>query len=1074
MKKLFKKSISVLIAVLMIITSLPLTAITANAATKSGTLSLTGTQVLNAGLEDQYNHRWDSTNKQFNIVNDQGEQNTSAGVIRYDISGLTDCTVNSATLNYKIDSFGNDYQGLTFYWTTDESKVNRYINDNETFNIGIICGSGTTANNNWASLLGFSTSQVLGTVAKSPTSTASQTMNIKTGFQNAIDTGAQYLYLVITQTTAGGSGDDNGWTDTKLTPAKFTISYNVDTPPEIPTDHYLSINSFNRKTATAHGSFIEDSDNKTEADYANIYKNILYGDSNADYCANSGNFNPGGNSGMTLDSRIYYGNTVMLYDGITQPQMGIGFASVGVDKAWNWDWNNHRAYYCALTANGNGISIKNERWQGQDGRMNYTYIVAQKPTVNVGTTTSYTDYHQPKAQNMFYANYLVYSGDFADNYKKIVPTFQTKEGNNVGQNTHDLIPNKAIYVLNYKKVIDKAASISSDNLVASDYSIYSWNVYATAVNALYDFDPTDYDYTQTESSVQLAADTMGKLLDAVDTARANLEREYTFRFYNGNSEVRRFKIGESISMPANSATYAESNQNGAHGKYSFSWPQTPDRYNVFQEQRNWTNENCTNYYGEEKQLSITYATCTEDGEAKYGKICSLCGYTLHTKTVVLPATGHSYVYTSTGDTEHSVTCKNCDYNATEPHSFPKSNNFTCVCGYALNADAYNNAVTEADAIVAEKDIYTDASFNAYKAVYDECTADFTVKSQAELDAVTNKLISAKTYLVKKAVTITFRKEIGGTVTEETFETPYGKEITLDSGITDANITKWTAETADGTSAMHTSMSSVTYVPYTDTVITVYADDAATSAVNTKQVIFRTLNGSVQEVQYVKDFADVKMPAGKEYSFYTFAGWGEAKYSADGKTAYYDATYTFKSDADKCGVHFTYDDGRVKDYEYDAYIKLTNADSSKVYALSTTADMSGFITNIKGTSFHVPHNGNIYIIESNKTEATIGITGNYSTTTTDKRGVAVNAKFCLPEGAVKADAGYDVVMVKNDGTKLASQRIKCPNVNQYNEYTKSFTTKNTSVVSFEITPYVVYTTADGKQLELKGNMQEFTL
>ena len=74
MKKMFKKSIAMLIAVLMVISAMPFTAITASAATN--TLSNSGfTIVANGGT------RW--KNNQMNIVNDQGSDNTSLGIIKW-------------------------------------------------------------------------------------------------------------------------------------------------------------------------------------------------------------------------------------------------------------------------------------------------------------------------------------------------------------------------------------------------------------------------------------------------------------------------------------------------------------------------------------------------------------------------------------------------------------------------------------------------------------------------------------------------------------------------------------------------------------------------------------------------------------------------------------------------------------------------------------------------------------------------------------------------------------------------------------------------------------------------------
>ena len=75
--KMFKKSISCLLAALMIIASMPFTAITAFAAT--GTLSNSGFTIVYNNSNNNSNTRWE--NNQFNIVNDQQYDNTSVGIL---------------------------------------------------------------------------------------------------------------------------------------------------------------------------------------------------------------------------------------------------------------------------------------------------------------------------------------------------------------------------------------------------------------------------------------------------------------------------------------------------------------------------------------------------------------------------------------------------------------------------------------------------------------------------------------------------------------------------------------------------------------------------------------------------------------------------------------------------------------------------------------------------------------------------------------------------------------------------------------------------------------------------------
>ncbi len=67
-------------------------------------------------------------------------------------------------------------------------------------------------------------------------------------------------------------------------------------------------------------------------------------------------------------------------------------------------------------------------------------------------------------------------------------------------------------------------------------------------------------------------------------------------------------------------------------------------------------------------------TCTETGLTE-GKHCSVCGEILVAQEIV-DALGHTHVYTE-GAEKHTVTCKNCDYNAGEDHKFVDG---SCICG----------------------------------------------------------------------------------------------------------------------------------------------------------------------------------------------------------------------------------------------------------------------------------------------------------------------------------------------------------------------------------------------------------
>lgn len=100
MKKHFgKKSLSLFLAVLMLITAIPLAAVPATAA--SGTLNASGW-----GLVYNSGSRYNESTNSFTVCSDGEKVNTSVGFIDFDISGLT-APLESATLNLEAWSVGS-------------------------------------------------------------------------------------------------------------------------------------------------------------------------------------------------------------------------------------------------------------------------------------------------------------------------------------------------------------------------------------------------------------------------------------------------------------------------------------------------------------------------------------------------------------------------------------------------------------------------------------------------------------------------------------------------------------------------------------------------------------------------------------------------------------------------------------------------------------------------------------------------------------------------------------------------------------------------------------------------------
>ena len=353
-----------------------------------------------------------------------------------------------------------------------------------------------------------------------------------------------------------------------------------------------SVNDFTVKEATAYGSFESDSDYNDEAHYKQIYKNVLYSPSKMGACYTSSAVSAEGNDKVYLTGKVYYGNTVLLYNGGTTPAMGVGFAVVGYSKPWNYGYGNVRAYRCNLSGDTQGITLRDSKWHGNDGRMNYTYTMF--------------------GERGYYGNVLQYTGgDFTADYKTINLGFEYVVGTNEGSHqTHQTgtISTATIYVLNYKKLVDKANDIKTE-LSRMDTSIYeetSLNNYYNAINNMFAFNPTSYNYSSDQKgTVETAAKDMNRLMTAVDTAKSELKIKYTFVKNDGTSSVVA-AVNETEALankPANTAstpkTYAGENQ---HKWTEYTWPATATNY-TFTEQATEKSEAC----------NVVDSKCTECG-----------------------------------------------------------------------------------------------------------------------------------------------------------------------------------------------------------------------------------------------------------------------------------------------------------------------------------------------------------------------------------------------------------------------------------------------------------------------------
>lgn len=433
-------------------------------------------------------------------------------------------------------------------------------------------------------------------------------------------------------------------------------------------------------------------------------------------------------------------------------------------------------------------------------------------------------------------------------------------------------------------------------------------------------------------------------------------------------------------------------------------------------------------------------------------------------TATTEPTKHNYGTPVSVDAKnHKYRCSVCGTEKLEAHNIVDGK---CTkCDYVpLDLSTYNAAITEADGIIANSDgKYTADSVNAYKAAVDIAKAK-TYSTQKEIDAIISEIQSAQALLQKARVTITFvvEKE-DGTYTTDTKNPDWGESVNLD---TQSNyVSKWTIDVNGVTSKIDSNATAIDHVATENATIKAYVTDEKPDTKYSK-VTFLGKNSAVVGIKYVAADTTVDtntlltVPA---IPFYDASGWDRDTIVADGSDFTVKATYTAKAvNENKCNVHFN---GTDKQYAYDSYVYLFNADKSKKYAMYADAEGQELITYLGGVDFSVPRRDDIYIKEVNADEmkAAIGFSGSY------QQGLksSFNVKFWLPEDATLIETGVDLVAKFPDGTvKRAHDRATKFNARNEYTYTASFGDSKKTV---EFKPYLTYK-KDGVKTTVYGTSQ----
>lgn len=1022
--KMFKKSISCLLAALMIIASMPFSALSASAADNT-TIGLSvdssgnkmyGVLTNNSGNGDnRFKTVSGSTTKYAILCNDAQNDNFDIAYMNFNVKSLIDSGLNVSTadltVNISVESFTEDCGLRICYPTKNISEFYQYgqkklsshtvWSDND--------GGHISRANTYYGLTDIISYNTVAQV------TGDLTVDIAGAVNWAINSNKEtatvcFLIKKAGQTAEAGPDKDHGWTDTNLKFTNDTVS--------VSTNNTISkLDNFERKTANNYGSFEQDNDNVSEENYRKAYINCLYAPSRMTSSYTYGQFDMSNDDKYYAKADFYYGNTVMLYDGITPPQIGVGFAVWGYDKPGTWTWDGMKVFKCNLY-NTPDLQLVNNRWRGKDGRMNYTYIMYNSSLSDtIGTTTS-SECRQ--GQKGYYGNYLRYSGgDFTNGYKPIRLNFTFTTGYDKGRavdHTTGEISNATVFVVNYKKVINKVneARANYDKIDKVNCNIASLNSYVRAINALQKFDPNSYDYASSPGlAAQKAGNDINSLVQAVDDAYKNIKYNYTFKSATEpavETVVVAKNADEAYSKkPAHTETKSVKINDKQHTKYTYAWPTSPSGY-VFTEE---------------------------------------------TKEV------------------------------TENHDFRTLD--TCTCGAKVDLTSYMAAAAEVETIRNNSGTtYNPNSINNYTSVYDKIKirrTDGEFLCQDDFDKATCEILYAKTELKKNKGTVTLKvydqnnHEITG-AGKSYKDKDYGTEITI-APETEQNVYKYVIE-KDGTTSEIYGQQSISYVVTGEATVTAYCNKTQTADEKYTKVTF-IVGGKISDIKYVKEGETLLTSTANklQFPFFTTGDWDKTSVLGSAN----DSSVTVRAEltpynANKCNVKFA--GGNQANLEYNTRVDVIadyHMDAGVDYALSKSLSTDDIIAYMHGTVFYVPARSEVYVIKVPKGDSAkhtkINTVGAFASVDDKNKYVGFNCKFSLAEGCTPVEWGITFIPILPSGRPDTSKVFRVRALSAENEYTAtlSLTKTNKKYSAIRAKAYLKYKDANNNLQVIYGDEHE---
>ncbi len=1033
MRKLFKRTLVCLIAVMMIVSSLPITAISVQAATSSLSLQYSGILINSTSATNRYSKNSSTNVATLTVVNDMQASNSDVGYAGFDISSFSvgDDEIVEAEYSFDelIENSGGEREdcGLTVYYPTKNVSdfLKNFNSSNCAFSSSDFKTHTSSSDSNYDSTTFISTAKSYyglvelssydSIIEQSKNTTVTQTLDIGPAIKAAKEAGLSTATICFMLSQAGGQAStassstthfsgSSFWSDTKVVLNNLSVS--ATTKAASPDYYKKQIDVSNASVKVPSEVYAD-----TASDNTDFMKGVV--------CTSGWTSNGVTTLASNNNSSLYFqfgmnglSNAVAIYTGDND----IRFPVIAYNRG-NGRSNNTYIHYISLSSSSFALGLD---WYRCSGEQNLTFANDPQAFSKETGNSHLTDNYFMTSDSKQWRNYIKYtgSGDTTNYYEKLPTTFNfcaqygyNPKQSNSGyyENDKTITLNHSMYVLNmkpYKQIVDSLSTdYSNINSLSWKYTDESLINYYKAVINIINFDISNYvSSISSESDVQTAANAIKTVVNNYNSAKNNLNYKtlnVTFHRLNGEDETVNVIAGNSLnSLPTNSpAKHIENTQT----HYTYAWDSSVTTSTI-------------------PQANVTYneVATVSDCTIQAGGTCSVCGEQL------------------------------------------------------LDFTAYNTAYTEAGNIIMNKSNYTEASFTEYNKIVTEAVAKKdTVTTQEELDNLTATIISAQSVLRKSTCTITvnFISDNSSTADETTSQdVAYGTAQELNLPDEEyVSVKAIIVKTDDGKTQTKLNVGSSKYTLYVtkDVTVEVYLTEKSSTTTEYSKVTFLGKNGNTVNVMYVeKDTTlntdDITAP---EIPFYSFSGWDKASVTGTGSDIYVRAQYTYSTEATKCNVHFV-ENGEIKwtkEYSYDSYVYLDDADKTKQYALASDKAGTKILTYLDGIEFYAPKTADIYVVEVESKEAKIAITGNFKEELTEnsveKVAASFNCKFYLPADCTPIEWGAEI----SSGT--AKKVVKGEKISQGNEYTIRMKVKKTlvtggSVTSFTGKAYLIYKDSAG--------------